>query len=51
MVGELKTQHAGCLANVVSLHQQALTYIYNIGVNIVDGRCACRPTEKVTEVV
>ena len=51
MVGELEAQHAGSLADVVSLHQQALTYINNIGVDVVDGCCACRPTKKVAEVV
>ena len=48
---KLKTQHAGCLADITSLHQQALADIDDIGVNVVDGSGACGLTEQVAKIV
>ena len=50
MMGKIETQQAGCLADVMTLHQQTFRLIYNIVVNVADGRPACGPVDDVTEV-
>ena len=40
MVREVETEQAGCLADVVTLHQQTFRLIDNIVVDVADGRTA-----------
>ena len=50
MVREVKTQQAGSLADVMTLHQQTFRLINNIIMYVTDGRAACCLVDNVTEI-
>ena len=50
MVGEIESEQAGGLADVVSLHQQTFRLIYNIMMYIADGRAARCLVDDVTKI-
>lgn len=50
MMREIKTQQAGSLADVMSLHQQTFRLIYYIMMDITDSRTACGFVDYVAKV-
>ena len=50
MVGEVKTQQAGGLADVMTLHQQTFRLVDDIIVDVADGCTACCLMNDVAEI-
>ena len=51
MVGKLKTEYSGGLADISALHEEAFGQIDDVGVDVVDGGRTCSFAEHVAEVV
>ena len=50
MVGVLESQLARSLADVIPAYQKVLAFVYDIGVNVTDGRTACRLVDQLPEM-
>ena len=50
MMGKIEAQAARGLADVVAVHEQALSLIDDVIVDVTDGRAACRLVDDVTEI-
>ena len=50
MMGEIKTQEARGLADVVTVHQQTLGLVDDIVMDVADGCSTCRLVDDVAEI-
>ena len=50
MMGEVETQQAGSLADVMTLHQQTFRLIYYIVMYVTYSRAACGLMNQITKV-
>ena len=50
MVREVETEQAGSLADVMTLHQQTFRLVYNIVVDVADGRSTRCLVDNVTKI-
>ena len=50
MVRKIETQQAGSLADVMTLHQQTFRLVYNIVVDVADGRSTRCLVDDVTKI-
>ena len=50
MMGKIETQEARGLADVVTVHEQALGLVDDIVVDVADGRSSCRLVDDVAEI-
>ena len=50
MMGKIEAQEARGLADVVTVHEQALGLVDDIVVDVADGRAACRLVDDVAEI-
>ena len=50
MMGKIKTQQAGSLADVMTLHQQTFRLIDDIIMDVTDGCAACSLVDDVAKI-
>ena len=50
MMGKIEAEEARGLADVVAVHEQALSLIDDVIVDVTDGRAACRLVDDVAEI-
>ena len=50
MVREVETEQAGSLADIMTLHQQTFRLVYNIVVDVADGRSTRCLVDDVTKI-
>ena len=50
MMGEVEAEEAGGLADVVAVHQQALSLIDDVVVDVADSRATCCLVNNVAEI-
>ena len=50
MMGIIEAKEARGLADVVTVHEQALSLVDDIVVDVADGRAACRLVDDVAEI-
>ena len=50
MVREVETEQAGSLADVMTLHQQTFRLVYNIVVDVADGRSTRCLVDDITKI-
>ena len=50
MMGEIKTQEARGLTDVVTVHEQALGLVDDVVVDVTDGCSPCRLVDNVAEI-
>jgi len=50
MMWKIEAQEARGLADVVAIHEQALSLIDDIVVDVADGRATCRLVDNIAEI-
>ena len=50
MMGKIETEEARGLADVVTIHEQALGLVDDVIVDVADGRSPCRLVDDVAEI-
>ena len=50
MMGKIETQEARGLADVVTVHEQALGLVDDVVVDVADGRSSCRLVDDVAKI-
>ena len=50
MMGKIEAQEARGLADVVTVHEQALGLVDDVVVDVADGRSSCRLVDDVAEI-
>ena len=50
MMGKIEAQKARGLADVVTVHEQALSLVDDVVMDVTDGRSACRLVDNVAEI-
>ena len=50
MVGKIEAEEARGLADVVTVHEQALSLVDDVVVDVADGRSSCRLVDNIAEI-
>lgn len=50
MVREVKSKQAGSFIDVVSVHQEVLSLVYDKGMDVADGRASCSFVDDIPQI-